>query len=114
MIDRPGLVEALDDRLGPLGLLSIPAEPGALVREPIHMIRIHSSFIAERVVVHGVHYNRRVILGHAHIELCVPGVAVSLVRVGRVPVVVAIMRLGERDQHTHLIRGSQNLLETQV
>ena len=51
---------------------------------------------------------------HAHVSLGVPRVAVVLVRLGRLPVVMAEMRLREGHQHPHVIRRPQDFREAEV
>src|ERR1051326_4578697 len=48
------------------------------------------------------------------VERRVPGVAVVLVGVGRFPIVMAEMRLGEAHEHTYVVGGLENLSETQM
>ena len=38
-----------------------------------------------------------------------PGIAVVAVGIGRLPVVMAEVRLGEGDEHAHIIGGPQDL-----
>ena len=65
-------------------------------------------------MAHRVDHDRRMVLRDAHVELRVPGVAVVLVGVGRLPVVVAEVRLREGDEHPHVVRRPQDLREAQV
>jgi hypothetical protein len=55
-----------------------------------------------------------VILRRPHVERGVLRVAIRLVRIRSLPGVMCEMRLGKRDQHSDVIRRSQNLFEAQV
>jgi len=49
-----------------------------------------------------------------NVELRMAGVAVVAVGVGRLPLIVAKMRLREGDEHPHVIGGPQKLGEAQM
>src|SRR5262245_8351192 len=54
------------------------------------------------------------VLGPAYVELGVPPVAVGRIGILRLPLVVTEVRLGEGDEHPHIIRGPKDLGKTQV
>ncbi len=54
------------------------------------------------------------VLGGAHVEFRMAGIAVIAVGVGGLPLVVTEMRLRERDEHPYVVRGPQNLGKAQV
>ena len=115
VVDDAARVEALHDRLGPQGELGVVRGPRvARVVDAVDHVRVHVLAVAGGVVAHGVEHDRRMVLRGAHVELGVAGVAVVLVGVGRLPVVVAEVRLGEGDEHPHVVRGPQDLREAQV
>ena len=86
----------------------------ARVLNAVDHVRIHVLAVAGRVVAGGIADHRRMVLGHAHVELRVPRIAVGLVRVRRGPVVVAEVRLGEGHQHSFVVGGPQHLLEADM
>ena len=80
----------------------------------VDQVRVHVLVVAGGVVAHRVEDDRRMVAGGADVERGVAGVAVGRVGVGRLPVVVAEVRLGERDEHAHVVRRPEDLREAQV
>ena len=75
---------------------------------------VHVIGVASRVVARGVEHNRRMALRNAHVVFRVARITVLLVRIRSIPVVVAEVGLGESHQHSNVVRGPENLRETQV
>src|SRR5215213_9220792 len=54
------------------------------------------------------------VLCDTHIKLGVTRIAVGLIGVGRFPLVMAEVRLRERDKHSDVVSSSQNFLEAKM
>ena len=78
------------------------------------MSGLHVFAVPGGVVAHGVKHDRRMVLGRADIEFRMARHSHCSGRHRGLPIVLAEMRLGERDEHAHVVRGAQNLRKTQV
>ena len=108
-------IQPLHDVLGAQSQPGIIPRPGvAGARETIDHVGIHIFAVSGRVVAHRVEDDRRVILSHSDVEFSVLAVAVLAIGIGGLPVVVTEMGLREGDEHAHVVRGSEDFLETQV
>jgi len=94
---------------------SIPLRPlAARVVDAVDQVGVHVLAVAGGVVAHRVHHHGGVVLRHTHIERRVSRVAVRPVGILGIPVVLAEVRLRERDEHAHVVGGPQDLGEAQM
>jgi len=84
------------------------------VLNAVHHVGVVALVIAGGVVARGVHHHRGMVARRASVEPGVGGVTVGLVRVGRLPIVLIEMGLGEKDQHARVVGGAQGFREAHV
>ena len=115
VIDDAAGVQAFDDLFGPDRELHIPQRPRVTgVADAVDHVGIHVLGVAGGVVAHRIHHDRRVALGGPNEELRMAGISIVQIGVGGLPGVMAEMRLRERHEHSHVVRGPQDLGKTQM
>jgi len=115
VIDDATGIEPTHDGFGAQGLFGVAQGPGvARLAHAIDKVGVHVVMIPGGVVAHGVHHHRRMVVCGADIIGSVTGISIGGVGACARPVVVAEMRLRERDQHADIVRCPEDLLETQV
>jgi hypothetical protein len=116
MVDDPARVQGAHDGLGPQGEVRVVSAPLIVTRVlgAVDQVRVHVLVVARSVVAHAVRHHRRVVLGRADVEFRVARVAVGPVGVHGLPVVMAEVRLRQRHEHAHVVRGPQHFRETDM
>ncbi len=115
VVDDPARIDASDDGLGPQGQPCVVPRPGvAAVVHAVDQVGVHVLIVAGGVVAGAVEDHRGMAAGHPGIVCGMAGIAVIALGVGRLPVVMTEMRLGERHQHAHVVGRPEDLAVAQV
>ena len=115
VVDDAARVQVPDDGLRAEGEFGVVQGPGiARVVDAVDQVGIHVLAVTGRVVAHGVEDDRGMVLGLADVELGMPQISVVAIGFGRLPLVVAEVRLGEGDEHADVVRGPEDLREAQM
>ncbi len=115
VIDDAAGIESLHDGFGAQREFRIPRGPVVTrIMQSIDQVGVHVFLVARGVVAHRVQHDRWVVLRDAGVERGMARITVFLVGVGRLPIVMAEVRLRQRHQHACVVRGPEDLRKAQM